>query len=79
MIDYELLDKQLLPPPVSVTVTENVDLIDAVDEQEEDIFADIEIDQTLEEPEQFEVFVDNVDNVDLGPIDLGDAIFDMFL
>ena len=84
-IDYELLDKQLLPPPVSVTVTESVEMFldDAVEQQEEDIFADIgDVDQTLEDPEpehNYEVVVDNFDNVIFEPMDIGDAIFDIFL
>ena len=86
MIDYELLDKQLVPPPVSVTVVEeSVDellMADNVEEQE-DIFADIadfDLDQTFvqtKEPEHhYEVVVDNVI---IEPMDIGDAIFDIFL
>ena len=35
--------------------------------------------KVLSVPIEFEVVVDNVDDVDFGPINIGDPIFDMFL
>ena len=83
MIDYELLEEQLAAPPVSVNIIEeSVDdyLEDDNDDVEDDVLGDLNFDSHA----LAEVVIDNPEEVVnnqiiLEPMDIGDAIFDIFL
>ena len=82
MIDYELLEEQLAAPPVSVNIIE--ESVDDYLEDDNDVEEDVLADLTFDSHALAEVVIDNPEEVVnnqiiLEPMDIGDAIFDIFL